>query len=94
MSFQASERHEERLVIAGQVVRVTTYHIGEAWTSRVDNIDPGSVIGRGHGKTLVEARRAAVAQATVKLEQSSARKRVLDEMRESVDRLHERMRKE
>ena len=64
-------------------MRVTSYRVGDEWAAKVDNIDPGQVVGRGHGRTRADARREAIEQATRRAEH----RKTLDEMRESVERL-------
>src|SRR5262245_15597669 len=64
---------ERRQVIEGVEVRVTSYQVGKRYACRIDNIDPGTIIGRGRGATRAEAESAALAGATVKLGLSQAR---------------------
>lgn len=64
---------ERNDVIDGVSVRVVSYKVGDRFGSRVDNLDPGDVIGRGRGATREEAEAAAIDAAALKLSLSSAR---------------------
>jgi hypothetical protein len=64
---------ERRKTVEGHEVRVVSYKIGDRFGSRVDNIDPGDVIGRGRGATREEAEDAAVEAASLRLGLTSAR---------------------
>jgi len=44
-------------------VGVTTYKVGNRYGCRVDNVDPGDIIGRGSGDTVAEAELAALTNA-------------------------------
>ena len=69
-----AETLEERtLELEHTNVRVTSYRIGERWAARVDNIDPGDVIGRGRGADRAEAETNALNSAAVRLGMSAAR---------------------
>ena len=52
--------------IDGLEVGVTSYRIGSRFACRVDNVDPGAIIGRGSGSTreAAEADRPAIPTAT------------------------------
>ena len=62
--MQAEEQQERRLDVGEQPLRVTSYRIGRRYSCRVDNIDPGAIIGRASADTREEAERVAVEQAT------------------------------
>ena len=64
---------ERNDVIDGVSVRVVSYKVGDRFGARVDNLDPGDVIGRGRGATREEAEAAAIDAAALKLSLSSAR---------------------
>lgn len=64
-----SEHLTERTTnICGVDVRVTSYPVGQRFSCRVDNIDPGTIIGRGMGDTRDQAEHAALQSAQTKLE--------------------------
>ncbi|MGA9521592.1 MAG: hypothetical protein WBV82_09020 [Myxococcaceae bacterium] len=55
-----AEKMERRIAdLNGMKVGVTTYAIGSSFSCRIDNIDPGSVIGRGVGMTRELAEQSA-----------------------------------
>ena len=72
-TFTTTDVVEHRLVVEGQEIRVTSYLVGKRFACRIDNIDPGTIIGRGRGASREEAEDAALAGATLKLGLSLAR---------------------
>jgi len=68
-------------------VRVTSYKIGPRFAAKVDNVNPGAIIGRAHAETRVGAERAALEMAHTRLrtthQLAEGRKR-LDEARNAV----------
>ncbi len=56
----------------GLKVGVTTYEIGTRFSCRIDNIDPGSVIGRGVGLTRETAEESAFKDVRARLQLSNA----------------------
>jgi hypothetical protein len=64
---------ERRIVdLDGLQVGVTTYEIGSRFSCRIDNIDPGSVIGRGVGLTREGAEESAFKDVRARLQLSNA----------------------
>ncbi len=51
----------------GQPVGVESYKVGARYSARVDNVDPGAVIGRGQGATRLEAEQLALESARLTL---------------------------
>ena len=73
-----------RVVLVGQQeLGVTSYPVGARWACRVDNVDPGTIIGRASGATREEAVELALASAVVTLGMREAK----DSMRRSVEEL-------
>ncbi len=58
--------------IDGHAVGIESYKVGARYSARVDNIDPGAVIGRGQGATRREAEELAVESARLTLSLRSA----------------------
>jgi hypothetical protein len=59
--------------VGARVVGVTSYRVGHLFAARIDNVDPGSIIGRGSAATREEAESIALEKAmlSLDLEQSS-----------------------
>jgi hypothetical protein len=49
-------------------VGVESYKVGARFAARVDNVDPGAVIGRGQGATREEAEQVALEAAALTLQ--------------------------
>ena len=69
--------------LAGREVGVTSYRVGSRYSCRIDNVDPGAVIGRAIGLTRDEAEGAALASAGLTLDLQDAN----DALRRSVEML-------
>ncbi len=54
-------------LLEGKAVGVTSYKVGTRYCARVDNVDPGTVIGRGQGATRTEAEKEALDSAALTL---------------------------
>ncbi|MCB9597384.1 MAG: hypothetical protein H6719_31960 [Sandaracinaceae bacterium] len=52
---------------------MTSYLVGVRYSARVDNIDPGGIIGRGRGATREEAETLALDDAELRLALSHSR---------------------
>ena len=50
------------------VVGITSYRVGNLFAARIDNVDPGSIIGRGSGSTREEAELIALEKAMLSLD--------------------------
>jgi pyridoxine/pyridoxamine 5'-phosphate oxidase len=81
--LQAQEQSERQIEVAGTKVRVTSYKLGARFSCRVDNIDPGAIIGRASAGTREEAETMALDQATSVLSLRAASAA----LRSSVDHL-------
>jgi hypothetical protein len=64
----AAESYSEKTEQIGrQMVKITSYKIGEQYFCHVSNVDPDATIARAHGASLDEAVNEAVRKATVRL---------------------------
>lgn len=62
--MQAEEQIERVVDVSGTQLRVTSYRLGQRYSCRVDNIDPGAIIGRASADTRGAAEEMALEQAT------------------------------
>lgn len=69
--------------LSGQPVGVSSYRVGNRFSARVDNVDPGAIIGRGQGATREEAEQAALESAALTMNLRSA----TEAMRQSAAQL-------
>ncbi len=60
--------------VGRRVVRVRSYPVGKKFSCRVDNVDPGSTIGRGLGDTREEAEQVALAAAELSLQLTASQR--------------------
>ena len=51
-----------------RVVGISSYRVGNLFAARIDNVDPGSIIGRGSGATREEAEGIALEKAMLSLD--------------------------
>ena len=63
----ASEYSKRSVTLEGQLVGLESYKVGGRYSARVDNVDPGAIIGRGQGVTRLEAERVALESASLTL---------------------------
>ncbi len=79
----ASEYQKRTSIVEGRAVGIASYKVGNRYCARVDNVDPGAIIGRGQGQDRHEAEHQAVESAalTLKLRDAS------EAIRKSVERL-------
>jgi len=61
--MKAEEYRERQLEVAGWLVNLTSYRIGEGWHSKADNVSPGAALCRTTGATREEAEDAALRRA-------------------------------
>jgi hypothetical protein len=80
---ESNEFRRTRVMLAGREVGVTSYRVGCRFSCRVDNVDPGAVIGRAVGATREEAEDAALASAALTFDLRDAS----DALRRSVELL-------
>ena len=79
----ASEYQKRTSLVEGRTVGIASYKVGNRFCARVDNVDPGAIIGRGQGPSRHDAEHEAVESAalTLKLRDAS------EAMRKSAERL-------
>lgn len=70
--------------VDARVVGITSYRVGNLFAARIDNVDPGSIIGRGSGATREEAEGIALEKAMLSLDLERAGQA----MRRSIDSLN------
>jgi len=92
MDEQREEEVEQRLEqIDEHQVGVVSFRAADKFVCRVDNIDPGTVIARGEGRTRIEAERAALAVATQRFARSKHLQDTLTELHTRVASLDKRL---
>ncbi|MEP7121599.1 MAG: hypothetical protein ABJE95_11835 [Byssovorax sp.] len=81
---RSPEMQQRKEKVGKRVLGVTSYRVGNLFAARIDNVDPGAVIGRGSGATREEAESIALEKAllSLDLEQSG------QALRRSVDHLN------
>jgi hypothetical protein len=72
-------------------VGVVSFRSGDRFFCRVDNIDPGTVIARGEGRTRGEAEKAALALARQRFARSKHLQDTLTELHTRVASLDKRL---
>jgi len=65
---QSPELRHRKQVVGSRVVGITSYRVGSLFAARIDNVDPGSIIGRGSGTTREVAEASALEKAMLSLE--------------------------
>jgi hypothetical protein len=63
VTVKAEEFQERKIEIAGWLVNISSYRLGDAWHSKADNVSPGAALARTHGATREEAEQKAMARA-------------------------------
>jgi len=92
MADQHEEEVEQRLEkLDSQQVGVVSFRAADKFVCRVDNIDPGTIIARGEGRTRGEAENAALAVAKQRFARSKHLRDTLTELRTSVESLDKRL---
>ena len=61
--MNAEEFQERKLELAGWPVNIASYHLGEEWHAKADNVSPGAALCRTRGATREEAEQKAIARA-------------------------------
>jgi hypothetical protein len=61
--MRAEEFQERELEVAGWLVKLTSYRLGEEWHSTADNVSPGATLARSKGATRAQAEDAALRRA-------------------------------
>ncbi len=72
-------------------VRVVSFRYGDKFVCRVDNVDPGTVVARGEGRTRGEAERAALLLARQRFARSKHLQDTLTELHTRVASLDRRL---
>lgn len=69
--------------LADRPIGITTYKVGNRFSCRIDNVDPGAIIARASGATREEAIESALASAALSLKLQHAN----DALRRTVEQL-------
>ena len=80
---RSPETQHRKEQVGPRVVGITSYRVGSLFAARIDNVDPGSIIGRGSGATREEAESIALGKALLSLDLEQAGQA----LRRSVDHL-------
>jgi hypothetical protein len=92
MADKREEEVEQRQEpLDGRQVGVVSFRYGDKFVCRVDNIDPGTVVARGEGRTRGEAERAALALAKQRFARSKHLQDTLTELHTRVASLNKRL---
>ena len=62
--MNAEEFRERKIEVAGWMVNLSSYRLGDAWHAKADNMSPGAALARSTGPTREKAEADAVARAT------------------------------
>lgn len=65
---QSPELRYRKGIAGSRVVGITSYRVGNLFAARIDNVDPGSIIGRGSATTREEAEAVALEKAILSLD--------------------------
>jgi hypothetical protein len=84
----ARDYEKRSAVLEGRAVGVASYRVGSRFCARIDNVDPGAIIGRGQGSTRAEAEHVALESAALTLNLRDA----AIAMRRSAERLEDNKR--
>ena len=85
------ERQERRDTLDGWPIRLTTYRTGDRFICKIDNIDPGTLMARGEGRTRQDAERAAVTMAIARATNTKRMQATMSELRLRVAELDKRL---
>jgi hypothetical protein len=81
---RSPEMRYRKETVGLRVVGISSYRVGNLFAARIDNVDPGSIIGRGSGATREEAEEIALEKAMLSLDLEQAGQA----MRRSIDYLN------
>jgi hypothetical protein len=88
----AEEEVEQRQHKLGDhLLGVVTFRSGDKYVCRIDNVDPGTVIARGEGRTRADAERVALSQVEQRLARSKQLRDTLTELHTRVASLDKRL---
>ena len=81
---RSPEMQQRKQTVGARVLGITSYRVGNLFAARIDNVDPGAIIGRGSAATRDEAESIALEKAllSLDLEQSG------QALRKSADHLN------
>ena len=82
--IRSPEMQHRKTTVGSRVVGITSYRVGNLFAARIDNVDPGSIIGRGSGTTREGAESIALEKALLSLDLEQAGQA----LRRSVDYLN------
>ena len=82
--IRSPEMQHRKATVGARVVGITSYRVGNLFAARIDNVDPGSIIGRGSGTTREGAESIALEKALLSLDLEQAGQA----LRRSVDYLN------
>jgi hypothetical protein len=88
---EVEEREERRDLLDGWPIRLTTSRVGELFVCKIDNIDPGTLLSRGEGRSREEAERAALTMARARMTSTKRLQDTLSELRHRVAELDKRL---
>src|SRR3954454_1188825 len=92
MADQREEQVEQRLEsVDNHQVGDVSFREADKFVCRVDNVDPGTIIARGEGRTRGEAEKAALAVAQKRFARSKHLRDTLTELHTSVESLDKRL---
>jgi hypothetical protein len=83
------EQRQEKL--HGHQVGIVSFRSGDKFVCRVDNVDPGTIIARGEGRTRAEAERSALSLLEQRLARSKQLQDTLTELHSRVASLDKRL---
>ena len=78
------EMQHRKHKVGDRVVGITSYAVGHLFAARIDNVDPGSIIGRGSASTREEAESIALEKAMLSLDLQQSNQA----LRRTVDHLN------
>ena len=81
---RSPEMQYRKLKVGARIVGISSYRVGNLFAARIDNVDPGSIIGRGSATTREGAESIALEKALLSLDLEQAGQA----LRRSVDHLN------
>src|SRR4051812_42895977 len=88
---EGEDRQERRDVLDGWPIRLTSFRADDHFVCKIDNVDPGTLLSRGEGRTRADAERAAITMAIAKATNSKRLQETLSELRLRVAELDKRL---
>lgn len=81
---RSPEMQYRKAKVGARIVGISSYRVGNLFAARIDNVDPGSIIGRGSATTREGAESIALEKALLSLDLEQAGQA----LRRSVDHLN------